>query len=366
VILEDVKKILILRTDGIGDLLNSTPAISVLRQNYSDSHITVLASTRNAEMLLNNPDIDEVLIYDKRKRLRERFQFLLELRRMNFDLTVAMYTSSWCNFVMRFSRAKYRVGRYQKRFKRTLTHPHRKIHPKGTVHETVRNLELVKPICDSKGASMSEKPLRLFEQPQGIAPTFRAPATFLNSRLVLNLSSAEKQWAQNWLRQVGISEGDFLAGVHPGASSFDKIWHEPSYAQVSDMLINQYGAKILILCSTSESELASNILNNMTNEAIIHVPTSLRQLTALINECALFICNDSGPMHIAAALNIPTVAIFGPTDHFRWAPFSENATIAIREMPCRPCSAHKCRREFECIKHLPVETVWEKVKLLLL
>jgi len=351
-LLEYVKKILILRTDGIGDLLNSTPAISVLRQNYPDSHITVLASTRNAEMLLNNLNVNEMLIYDKHKRkrcrlrlhlLRERLQFLLELRSKSFDLAIAMRTSSWCNSIAWFSGAKYRVGRYQKRFKRTLTHPHRQVYPKGTVHETVRNLELVKPICDSRNV----------------------PTTFLDSRLVLNLSPAEEQWAQNWLKQVGICAGDVLAGVHPGASSFDKIWPEPFYARVSDMLINQYGAKILILCGPSESELASNILDNMANGAIIHSPKSLRQLAALINECAFFICNDSGPMHIASALNIPTVAIFGPTDHIRWAPLNENAAIARREMPCSPCSAHKCRREFECIKHLPVEAVWEKVKLLL-
>lgn len=340
-LLEDVKNILILRTDGIGDLLNSTPAISVLRQSYPGSHITLLVSARNAEMLLNNPDVNEILIYDKHRSLRERLQFLLELRRGNFDLAVVMYTSSWCNFVARFSGAKYRVGRYQKRFKSTLTHPHKRNYSKGTTHETVRNLELVKPICDSKND------------------------IFLDSRLVLNLSSSEKRWARSWLKQLGISEYDFLAGVHPGASSFDKMWPEPFYAQVSDMLANQYRAKILILCSDPEIELASNILRNMSNEAIIHAPKSLRQLAVLINECALFICNDSGPMHIASALNIPTVAVFGPTDHSRWAPLNIYATIAVREMPCRPCSAHKCRREFECIKRLPVEMVWEQVKLLL-
>jgi len=341
-LLEDVKKILVLRTDGIGDLLNSTPAISVLRQSYPESHVTVLASPRNAEMLVGNPDVDEILTYDKHKRFRERLNFLLSLRRKSFDLAIAMYTSSWCNFAAWFSGAKYRVGRYQKRFKNTLTHSHKRTYSKGTVHETVRNLELVKPICDGKNG------------------------TLFDGRLVLNLSPSEKGWARSWLKQVEISEDDFLAIVHPGASSFDKMWTEPSYAQISDMLINQYGAKVLILCSDSETELASNIRQNMMiNEAIIHTPESLRLLAALINEARLFICNDSGPMHIAAALEVPTVAIFGTTDHIRWAPLSERAVIAIREMPCRPCSAHKCQREFECVKRLPVEMVWEKVESLM-
>ena len=340
-LLEDVKKILVLRTDGIGDLLNSTPAISMLRQSYPGSHITVLASPRNAEMLLCNPDVDEMLIYDKHNRFRDRVQFLLALRRRHFDLAVVLYTSSWGNFATWFSGAKYRLGRYQKRFRSTLTHPHKRTYAKGTVHETVRNLELVKQICASKSEA------------------------FCDGHLVLNLSRSEKEWARGWLNQVGICEDDFLAGIHPGASSFDKIWPEQFYAQVADRLINQYGAKMLILCGDSEIELAANIQRNMANEAIIHIPKSLRQLAALINEARLFICNDSGPMHIAAALNTSTVAIFGTTDHLRWAPLSERATIALREMPCRPCSAHKCHREFECVKRLPVEIVWEKVKSLL-
>ena len=87
-----------------------------------------------------------------------------------------------------------------------------------------------------------------------------------DGHLVLNLSSAEKEWARDWLNQVGICEDDFLAGIHPGASSFDKIWPEQFYAQVADRLINQYGAKMLILCSDSEIDLAANIQRNMANE----------------------------------------------------------------------------------------------------
>ncbi|MBM3239070.1 lipopolysaccharide heptosyltransferase II [Candidatus Poribacteria bacterium] len=352
----DIKKILILRPDGIGDLLNSTPAISLLRKSYPDAHITVFVRPLNAEILIGNPDVDEVLIYDrmgKHKRLLERLKFFHRLWKAGYDLAVVMYTASWYNLLAYVSGAKYRVGRYQKRFKSTLTHPSRQTYAKGTVHEVERNLDLVRRICDDEIASPSQK-TKSFD-------------------LVLNLSVEENQWAYDFIQKFSISEDDFLVCIHPGGSSFDKLWTEDGYAQIADRLVNKFGAKILMLHGPSEAKLAIDIQQRMTHDVIpdtigmfhIYAPESLRQLAALINCCKLFICNDSGPMHIAAALNVPIVAIFGPTDHVRWAPRSPNAQIARRDMPCWPCSAHKCKNNFECTKLLPVETVWEKIETLL-
>ena len=343
-----LKKILILRPDGIGDLLNSTPAISLLRRSYPDAHIAVLVRPLNAEILIGNPDVDEVLIYDRtgeHKRLWERLKFFHRLRKTGYDLVVVMYTASWYNFLAYASGAKYRVGRYQKRFKSTLTHPCRQTYAKGTVHEVERNLDLVRIICDNEIASPSQN-----------AKSFD---------LVLNLSAEEKRWAHDYIQKLGISEDDFFVCIHPGGSSFDKLWTEDGYAQIADRLVNQFGAKILILHGHSESKLANDIQRRITHDVVICAPESLCQLAALINCCKLFVCNDSGPMHVAAALDVPTVAIFGPTDHVRWAPRSLNAKIARRNMPCWPCSAHKCKNSFECTKLLPVETVWEKIEALL-
>ncbi|HIE26256.1 TPA: glycosyltransferase family 9 protein [Candidatus Poribacteria bacterium] len=345
---KDITKILILRPDGIGDLLNSTPAISLLRRSYPDAHITVLAQPLNAEILIGNPDVDEVLIYDRisrHKRLWERLKFFHRLRKTGYDLVVVMYTASWYNFLAYASGAKYRVGRYQKRFKSTLTHPCRQTYAKETVHEVERNLDLVRIICGNEIA----------------LPAQNAKS----SDLVLNLSEEERQWAHDYTQKLGISEDDFFVCIHPGGSSFDKLWTEDGYARVADRLVERFGAKILMLHGPSESQLASDIQQRMTHDVLIYAPESLRQLAALIDRCKLFICNDSGPMHIAAALDVPTVAIFGPTDHVRWAPQNPNARIARRDLPCWPCSAHKCKNSFACTKLLPVETVWEKIEALL-
>ena len=134
-----------------------------------------------------------------------------------------------------------------------------------------------------------------------------------------------------------------------------------NYAHLADWLASEYNAKILILRGPNEVHLTQNIQKRMTHPLIAHAPESIRILAALMKHCNLVVCNDSGPMHIAAALNVPTVAIFGPTDHVAWKPLSEKATIVRRDMPCWPCSAHKCKIGWECSKKLPVDLVWNEI-----
>ena len=152
--LPDINKILVIRVDGIGDLLNTTPAIALLRENYPSAEITVLARPLNAPVLIGNPDVDRVLIFDrdgKHRGLWARCQFYRELRRERFQLVVAMQTAMWTHLVAFLSGARYRLGRYQKRFRSTLTHAWRGRYRKGETHEVDRNLELVRLICEGEG-----------------------------------------------------------------------------------------------------------------------------------------------------------------------------------------------------------------------
>lgn len=335
--LPNIRKILIIRNDGIGDLLNSTPAIAMLRQNYTDAEITVLVQPLNAPILVGNPDVDRVLIFDREnehRRMRDRLRFYQNLRHEKYDLVVAMRAATWCNLVASLSGARYRLGRYQKRFKNFLTHPWRGQYKKGETHEVDRNFDLVRLICDGDG----------------------------HRRLVLNLLADEitrtKQLLVNW----EIVPNDFLVGIHPGGSSFDKRWPEENYAQIADTLAHEYSAKILILRGPDEAEFERNFQKAVQSNSIAYAPKSIRELAALIRRCNFFVCNDSGPMHIAAALGVPTVAIFGPTDHVAWKPLSEAAAIVRRDMPCWPCSAHKCKIGWECTKKLAVDTVWDQIE----
>ncbi len=332
--LPNINKILVIRVDGIGDLLNSTPAIALLRESYPSAEITVLARPLNAPVLAGNPDVDRILIFDrkgKHRGIRAQLQFYRQLRRERFQLVVAMQTAMWSHLVAFLCGATYRLGRYQKRFRSTLTHTWRGQYRKGETHEVDRNLELVRLICKGEG----------------------------KRKLVFHLSSDEIAAAKAHLTSWGLTPDTFLIGIHPGGSSFDKRWPEKRYAELADRLSHQYNAAILLLRGPEEAELVRNIQAAMEARAISHAPESIRELGALLSCCDLVVCNDSGPMHLTAALDVPMVAIFGPTDHVAWHPLSENASIVRRDMPCWPCSAHKCKIGWECTKKLPIEPVWD-------
>ena len=335
-LLSNINKILVVRNDGIGDLLNSTPAIALLHDNYPDAEICVLAHPLNAPVLIGNPHVNRVLIFDREgthRRLRDRLRFYRDLHREEFDLAIAMRTASWSNFVTLLSGARYRLGRYHKHAKGTLTHKWRGNYQKGQVHEVDRNLQLMRLICTQAD----------------------------NRKLIFNLLDDEVSFAKGQLADWGIRANNFLVCIHPGGSSFDKQWPSENYARLADWLVSEYHAKILILRGPNEAALTRNIQKIMTYPSIAHAPDSIRNLAALMKHCDLVVCNDSGPMHIGAALNVPMVAIFGHTDHVAWKPLSEKASIVRRDMPCWPCSAHKCKIGWECTKKLPVNLVWNEI-----
>ena len=336
--LPNINKILVIRVDGIGDLLNSTPAIALLRENYPSAEITVLARPLNAPVLMGNPDVDRVWVFDragKHHGIRARLQFYRELRRERFQLVVAMQTAMWTHLVALLSGAPYRLGRYQKRFRSTLTHAWRGRYRKGETHEVDRNLELVRLICKGEG----------------------------KRKLVYQMLPDEIVAAKAQRTSWGVEDDTFFIGIHPGGSSFDKRWPEKQYADLADRLAQQYNATILLFRGPEEAELVQNIQKAMQSHAIVYAPDTIRELGAMLSCCDLVVCNDSGPMHLAAALDVPMVAIFGPTDHVAWHPLSENASIVRRDMPCWPCSAHKCKIGWECTKKLSVEPVWDATTL---
>jgi len=335
--IQDIKKILVLRPDGIGDVLNSTPAILALREAYPEAHLSVVVSPAGAEVLSLNPSVDEILIYDTgglHRSLAAKLRFIKKLRADRYDAVVIMRNSSMCNLIAYLSGARYRIGRKseRKRFSFTLTHGVRSRDPKGTKHESDRSMDLVRLI----GAESEDR------------------------ELILYLSEEERAWAGDFLHRQSIEVSDGsppIVGIHPGGSSFDKLWPAENFGEVANRLIQKFGAKIMLFGGPGEDNLIQTIQKTMKHTPIHATGIRLRQFAALVEKCSLFLCNDSGPMHMAAALGVPTAAIFGPTDHVRWKPLNKKAVIVRRDMDCWPCSAHRCKREFECIKSLPVNDV---------
>jgi heptosyltransferase-2 len=386
----DIRNILLIRADGIGDALNSTPAISALRKDYPNAKISIIIKQFGADILSQNPDIDEILIYNPKKQHKSfmgKVRFFSNLRSKNFDTAIVLQNSSLCNFMAFVSGAKIRVGRRSepKRFGGTLTHWISQTDPKGTKHEIDRNFDLVRLINVENGSR--DLVLRLSDSEKAFADDFllrnHGSSDFRiekNSKIPLYPPFPKGEYDVGVPFSKGendmilpFSEGESevplasnhslfrLVGIHPGGSSVDKLWLPENFAKIADRLIDEFRAKIMLFYGHNEDHLAKNILSKMKNKPILISGVSLRQLCAFIEKCSLFICNDSGPMHIASAFKIPTVAIFGSTDHIRWGPQHEKALVVRKEIDCFPCSAHKCKKNYECTKSLPISDVWNAI-----
>jgi heptosyltransferase-2 len=375
----DIKNILLIRADGIGDALNSTPAISALRKTYPSARISIIVKQFGADILSQNPDIDEILIYNPSKLHKSfigKVRFFSELRSKNFDAAIVLQNSSLCNFMAFVSGAKIRVGRRSepKRFNRTLTHWISLKDPKGTKHEIDRSFDLIRLINVENGSR--DLVLRLSDSEKAFADDFLlrnyGSSDFrveksLKIPLYPPLVKGEYDMGFPFSKEeseVSLASSHplfHLVGIHPGGSSVDKLWLPENFAEIADRLIDEFKSKIMLFYGHNEDHLAKIILSKMKNKPILISGVSLRQLCAFIERCSFFICNDSGPMHIASAFKIPTVAIFGSTDYVRWGPQHEKALVVRKEMDCFPCSAHKCKKKYECTKSLPISDVWNAI-----
>jgi len=169
----------------------------------------------------------------------------------------------------------------------------------------------------------------------------------------------EEREASRVLLEAGISPDHFLLGINPGATyGSAKRWYPERFAAVADELCKKWGAKAVITGSSAEKCIADEIASAMETKSLnLSGRTSVRGLMALTKRCNFFITNDSGPMHIATAFNVPLVAIFGPTDHSTTSPFSDRAVVVRQDAECAPCLLRECPTNHRCMQEVMAEDV---------
>jgi len=161
--------------------------------------------------------------------------------------------------------------------------------------------------------------------------------------------------------QEGLDDGTPLIGLNPGAYyGSAKRWFIDRYARLADRLLDEFPCRVAIFGSRKEEDIARKIADHMNHAPVIlSGRTDLSCLVALLSRCALFITNDSGPMHLAAGLNIPQIAIFGSTDEIATGPFSPNAVVIHKHVDCSPCLRRECPTDLRCFREVSVKEVFE-------
>ncbi len=313
------KRILVVKLDHLGDVLLATPVFSNLRQAYPDAELHALTGAWSRVVLERHPDVNKVLEYNSPvfcrtgspTSLRETFQLYRQLRHQRYDLLVAL-RSDWriiCFSLLRVA---------PKRLDRATLQVANKLgfaRFTGT-HETARNLDVL--------------------HKAGI-PTSIQTTTF-------SVAAADEKWASDFLKTLQIDRERPLIAIHPGSPIPTKRWMLDRYAELTDWLIARKRAQILFVGVEDEMPIITEIQRLMQAESInVAGKTTLTQLASILHTCNMFIGNDSGPMHLAAAVGTPTIGLYGPGDPTRFGPVGTMCQTIRRKTDCPPCRGTTCR-----------------------
>ena len=337
--LKEVRKILIRSANWVGDAVMSLPALGSVRQSYPRAGIFILAKPWVADLFKGRPDIDRVVLYQSpgiHEGFRGKWRLARELRLDKFDLAVHLpnsFESALLSFLAGIPR---RAGYNTDGRGVLLTH---RVPLNGEVkrrHQVEYYLYLLRSL--------------------GFQTTGGIPALDVSPRLL--------EEAEQILESLGVGKNDPLIGLSPGTKyGSAKEWFPERYGELVDRISREMRARILILGSPGDRLVALQISQKAGPAAIdLTGKTTLAQAIGLISRCRLFITNDSGLMHVASALGIPLVAIFGSTDPLRTGPLSKNSRVLYKSIPCAPCLKTECREDRKCMGLITVDEVYEEVK----
>ena len=330
-------KILVRATNWIGDCVMSLPALEALRARFPEAEIALVAKPWVAELYLHHPAVNRLIVYDSQNEHRgaRGLQKLVQrLRDERFDAAILFQNAFHAAWMAWRAHIPQRIGYGVQGRSALLTDAVPVPPPALYGHQSNYYLQLL------FRAGIIDR----------VVPVERAH---------LSIQHSEKLWAGKQLKALGLGGPRFLIGVNPGASFGPaKRWLLDRYADLADRLIGALHGDVLIFGSEGERPLAENIAHMMKHTpTIVAGETSLRQLMALLAQCRLVITNDSGPMHLAAALGLPVVAIFGSTDEHATGPLSPRARVVKQPVECSPCGLRECPIDLRCMKAVTVEEV---------
>ena len=324
--LEQAHRILVRSVNWVGDAVMTTAAIGAIREQFPQAEISLLANPLVSQLFSPHPWVDRVITFDRNgahRGITGKLRLAAELRRQAFDAAIILPNSFDSALVPWLAGIPIRLGKSSDGRGLLLSGRYRPDERASGCHEVQYYLGLVNHFGISGQASVP----------------------------FLSTTPAEDDAARALLAGHAIQAGDFILGVNPGAAfGSAKRWYPDRFAEVARHLIRQRQAKVVIFGGPGETDIAAEISGLLNGDCLnLAGTTSVRGLMALIRNCQLFVTNDSGPMHIAAAFGVPLVAIFGSTDHATTSPYTERAVIVRKDCDCAPCKLRECPSDHRCM-----------------
>ena len=334
------ERILVIKLRATGDVVLATPVIENLKRRFPRSRVSFLTEEASADVLRWNPFLDDLIVLPVRRwkqagfrrSWREQARFYRNLRRKRFDLAIDLFGNPRSAVLTRLTGARDRVG-YAFRGRRLaysiVVEP-----PERAGHEVLFHLEALAAL--------------------GVPAATDRPEV-----AVPGMADAR---ARRWLDEH-VPADRAVVGLNPGGGWPVKRWPPDRFGRLADALIDEYGVDVLVLWGPGEEALAGEVAAAMRNRPLVLPAVSLADLGAYLKRCRLLVSNDSGPMHMAAALNVPTVGIFGPTDPRAQGPWGDGHGVVRKEsVDCLGCNLIECPIGNICMTTLEPREVLAKIR----
>src|SRR3990172_8073616 len=328
------RRILIVKPSSLGDIIHSLPVLWELRRLYPGAHIGWVVKEVWRDIIADNPLLDEVIVL--KKGVGGFLSAVKNIRKAGYDTVIDLQGLFRSGLMTILSGASEKIGFSNARELAHLFYNHKVAVPPGIMHAVERYLLTIE-----KGPG----------ERRG-----------LNFPLYVDIEDAE--WVKGFMTENNLSQDRPLIAVNPSARWEKKRWPISSYAALINQLIQELKAGIIILGSKEDILLAEEISSLVSGRpAVAAGKTSLKTLTALLERVDLLVTNDSGPMHIAAALKTPVVALFGPTNPGLTGPYGDGHIVIRKEMECNPCLRRPCIHGRPlCMEAITIEEVMEAVR----
>jgi len=333
---QEFQNIIIRMPNWLGDATMATPVITDVRHRWPKANLTAMCQGGGiCALLRGNPYLDEIFVFSRPNGFLRREQhrnLITRLRQGKYDLGILLPNSLSSAWWFWRGHVKTRIG-FATDFRKFL------------LNEPV-------PLTKELGKEHLVTTYKRLLQPLGIPLSTTAPTLYVTEE--------ERQAAKQLLAEQKIPEGASIVGINPGAAyGSAKCWLPERFRAVIEKLAKRPNTYILCFADHVGAPLVNGICEGMPPSVInLAGATSLRELIALIERCTVFLTNDSGPMHIASALNVPLVALFGSTNEIATGPY-EHGDIIHKHVECSPCLKRVCPIDFRCMKRIEVEEVYE-------
>ncbi|MHA1753212.1 MAG: lipopolysaccharide heptosyltransferase II [Candidatus Helarchaeota archaeon] len=331
-------RILILGIRSLGDVALISSTINSIKKKFPQTEIDFLGDSRYTEIFWFHPWVKNIYnVYRDEtakkqsffKKTKNFFNLIKKLQQRNYDISIDLFSGPRSAILSYLSKAPLRVGEDKRKSIRGYLYNKRVKFPKKIIHIVKQHLLLSQAAL----GNLNPMPTKLF------------------------LTEEEKNFAKKFFKHLS----GLKIGIFPGSGWKNKNWPAKNFAKLAELLFKKYKAKIFIFGGKKDQRDIKEVIS-LTKAPIYKVDNlrSLRQLMALIKACDLFISNDTGPMHLAVALEVPIIALFGPQTPLRYGPWMpKKAVVFYKNLPCSPCPHHnkKCK-DNKCMKAIRVEEVF--------